>query len=70
MTEERKEEWYSKIREASAIWFEQNPDYNPAFNYYNSGEVSISGDPEYYRVPIPMWKKYHEELYNAKIEDW
>ena len=69
MTEERKEEWYSKIRKASAIWFEQHPDYNAAFNYYDSGEVSIPNDPEYYRVPMAMWEEYHEELYNAKIED-
>lgn len=69
MEEVEKEEWYSKIREASAVWFEKNPDYNPAFNYYDSGEVLIPGDPEYYRVPIPMWKKYHEKLYNAKIEN-
>ena len=69
MEEVRKEEWYSKIRKASAIWFEQHPDYNAAFNYYDSGEVSIPNDPEYYRVPMAMWKEYHEELYNAKIED-
>ena len=53
----------------TTIWFKQNPDYNPAFNYYDSGEVSIPGDPEYYRVPIAMWKEYHEELYNAKIKN-
>ena len=69
MTEERKEEWYSKIREASAIWFEKNPDYHPAFNYYDSGEVIIPNDPEYYRVPMAMWEEYHNELYNTKIED-
>ncbi len=69
MTQERKEEWYSKIREASAIWFEKNPDYHPAFNYYDSGEVTIPGDKEYYRIPIEMWNEYHSELYNTKIED-
>ena len=69
MTQERKEEWYSKIREASAIWFEKNPDYHPAFNYYDSGEVSIPGDNAYYRVPMPMWLEYHNELYNTKIEN-
>lgn len=69
MTEERKKEWYSKIKEASAIWFEQNPDYNPAFNYYDSGEVSIPGDGAYYRVPMPMWLEYHNELYNTKIKN-
>jgi hypothetical protein len=47
----------------------KHPDYNAAFNYYDSGEVSIPNDPEYYRVPMAMWKEYHEELYNAKIED-
>lgn len=69
MTQERKEEWYSKIREASAIWFEKNPDYHPAFNYYDSGEVTIPGDKEYYRIPTEMWNEYHSELYNTKIED-
>lgn len=68
MTEERKQEWYSKIREASAKWFEQNPDYHPAFNYGDSGEITIPGDPEYYRVPREMWYEYHEELYNCKID--
>jgi hypothetical protein len=69
MKKERKKEWYSKIKEASALWFKKNPDYHPAFNYYDSVEVSIPNDPEYYRVPITIWKEYHEELYNVKIED-
>jgi len=64
MTEERKKEWYSKIKEASANWFKENPDYHPAFNYYNSGEVSIPNDSKYYRIPMAMWEQYHEELYN------
>jgi len=67
MTEESKKEWYSKIKEASAIWFKENPDYHPAFNYYDSGEVSIPNDNEYYRIPMTMWKEYYEELYNTKI---
>jgi hypothetical protein len=69
MTQERKEEWYSKIREASAKWFKENPDFNPGINYYDSGEITIPGDRAYYRVPALMWKEYHSELYNVKIED-
>jgi len=68
MTQEKKEEWYSKIREASAIWFKENPEYNPAFNYYDSGEISIPNDSEYYRIPTKMWNEYYSELYNTKIE--
>ena len=64
MTEEKKKEWYSKIKEASAIWFKENSDYHPAFNHYDSGEVSIPNDSNYYRIPIAMWEQYHEELYN------
>jgi hypothetical protein len=67
MTEESKKEWYSKIKKASAIWFKENPDYNPAFNYYDSGEISIPNDNEYYRIPMVMWKEYHEKLYNTEI---
>ena len=69
MTEERKKEWYSKIREASKKWFQENPDYHPAYNYYDSGEVNIPDDDTYYRVPIAMWEEYHNELYNNKMED-
>ena len=58
------EEWNLKIREASAKWFEENPDYNPGLNYYDSGEITIPGDPEYYRVPIEMWEQYHREKYS------
>lgn len=57
------EEWNSKIREASKKWFEENPDYNPGINYYDSGEISIPGDPGYYRVPRDMWEDYHEAKY-------
>ena len=57
------EEWNSKIREASKKWFEENPDYNPCINYYDSGEIIIPGDPEYYRVPMIMWEEYHEAKY-------
>jgi hypothetical protein len=64
MTEERKKEWYSKIKKASAIWFKENPDYHPAFNYYDSGEVAIPNDANYYRIPIPMLEEYYKELYN------
>jgi hypothetical protein len=67
MTEESKKEWYSKIKKASAIWFKENPDYNPAFNYYDSGEISIPNDNKYYRIPMVMWKEYHEKLYNTEI---
>ena len=59
------EEWNLKIREASKKWFEENPDYNPAYNYYDSGEITI---PEegfvVYRVPIEMWEQYHKEKYS------
>ncbi len=68
MEEERKKEWYSKIKEASVLWFKENPDYHPAFNYYDSGEVSIPNDNEYYRIPTKMWNEYYSELYNTKIE--
>lgn len=44
-------------------WFEENPDYNPGLNYYDSGEIIISGDPGYYRVPMEMWEQYHNETY-------
>lgn len=64
---EKKEEWYSKIREASDKWFKDNPDYHPAYNYYDSGEIHIPGDSNYYRVPIKLWIEYHEDLYNTKI---
>ena len=57
------EAWNLKIREASAKWFEENPDYNPGLNYYDSGEIIIPGDPEYYRVPMEMWEQYHREKY-------
>ncbi len=62
------EEWNSKIREASKKWFEENPDYNPAYNYYDSGEITISGDPGYYRVPLDMWYDYHDAKYNTKMD--
>ncbi len=65
MTDQRKQEWYAKIKEASAIWFEVHPDYNAAFNYYDSAEVTIPNDPEYYRVPMAMWMEYHNELYDV-----
>ena len=65
MTKQKKEEWYVKIREASAKWFEENPGYTPVFNYYNSGEITIPGDDGYYRVPIKMWEEYHNELYKT-----
>ena len=61
------EEWNLKIREASAKWFKDNPDYNPAFNYYDSGEITIHGDPEYYRIPKGMWDEYYEAKYKIKI---
>jgi hypothetical protein len=57
------EEWNSKIREASKKWFEENPDYHPAYNYYDSGEITIPGDPGYYRVPMEMWEEYHKAKY-------
>ena len=57
------EEWNLKIREASKKWFEENPDYNPGLNYYDSGEITIPGDPGYYRVPMEMWEQYHREKY-------
>lgn len=65
MTDQEKENWHVKIRNASAKWFEENPDYNPVFNYYDSGEVIIPGDDTYYRVPIAMWDEYHKELYKS-----
>jgi hypothetical protein len=68
MTEEREKKWYSKIKEASVTWFKENPDYNPAFNYYDSGEITIPNDTNYYRIPIEMWKEYHKELYNSEIK--
>jgi len=61
------EEWNSKIREASAKWFKDNPDYNPGFNYYDSGEITIPGDSQYYRVPMDMWYDYHDAKYNTKM---
>jgi hypothetical protein len=57
------EDWNSKIREASKKWFEENPDYHPAYNYYDSGEITIPGDSEYYRVPMEMWVEYHKAKY-------
>lgn len=57
------EEWNSKIREASKKWFEENPDFNPGINYYDSGEITIPGDPGYYRVPREMWEEYHKAKY-------
>ena len=57
------EAWNLKIREASAKWFKENPDYNAGLNYYDSGEIIIPGDPEYYRVPREMWEQYHSEKY-------
>lgn len=57
------EEWNLKIKEASRKWFEENPDYNAAYNYYDSGEITIPEDTEYYRVPMDMWEQYHKEKY-------
>ena len=59
---------YIIIREASKKWFEENPDYHPAYNYYDSGEITIPGDSEYYRVPMEMWYDYHDAKYNTKMD--
>tara|TARA_R110000868_G_C10688862_1_gene748114 strand:+ start:206 stop:424 length:219 start_codon:yes stop_codon:yes gene_type:complete len=61
--------WNLKIREASAKWFEENLDYNPAYNYYDTGEITIPEDSKYYRVPIEMWYEYHEVMYNFKTNN-
>jgi hypothetical protein len=62
------EEWSVKIKEASAKWFKDNPDYNAALNYYDSGEIILPNDDNVYRVPIDMWYDYHEDIWGYKIE--
>ena len=63
------EEWSAKIRKASAEIDGQNPEkFHPAFNHAGTGEITIPGDPEIYRVPIEMWYDYHEALYNTKMD--
>lgn len=64
MTNFNQEFWNIKIKEASSKWFKENPDYHPAYNYYDSREITIPGDLNYYRIPIDMWKEYHKEKYN------
>ena len=62
------EEWNVKIKEASAKWFKENPDYNPAYNYYDSGEITIPGDSGYYRIPMDMWYQYHYYKHNVNLD--
>jgi len=63
MTPEKQEEWRNKVKEASKKWFEENPDYHPAYNYYDSGEITLPNDKTYYRVPLKMWYEYIEEIH-------
>jgi len=56
------DEWSVKIKEASAKWFKENPNYNTALNYYDSEEIILPNDDNVYRVPIDMWYAYYENM--------
>ena len=64
-TKFNQEEWSSKIREAAKKLSEENEDYNPAYNYYDTGEITLPDDEEYiiYRIPIDLWEQYYIAKY-------